>query len=250
MKIVFDFSDQRNVLACDYFTAKNKKTAKLGTFSIEKGDFCVFSPAKKWTPEEILSLCDDITVLAGGIDDECRAIFASKHIKYINILEDEAFAIRNANYTAEGVLAIMLAETNKSIFEQNVLIVGAGRIGKALAVLFGRLGLNFTLGSFSEKDKIQGNFYLCRCKPKGSFLKELDKYDVIINTIPNVVFDAENVQQIHRDAILIETASKYCIAETSNLPFKFIVAGKLPQKYCLESASNLVIAKIEEVLDD
>jgi len=250
MKIVFDTTDQRIAIAYEHFKENGKKVVKYSENLIENGDICVFSPAKKWGKDEISRLHTDITIIAGAINDEQKVLLDSMRIKYINLLDDEAFAIQNANLTAEGVLAILLQETDRSMYEHRILIVGVGRIGKALAILFGRLGLDFTLGSFSDKDKIQGNFYLCPCEPKGEFLNHLKKYDVIINTIPNVVFDENNLERISQDAIVIETASKNCIEDVNNLAFRYILAPKLPQKYCLRTASSLVISKIEEVLDD
>lgn len=250
MKILFDLSDNRNKLALEYFLKKGANAMNINDGKLVAGDIGVFSPAKKWQREEVDVLPDNITIFAGAVSEELARIFKGKSIKYINYLDDEIFAICNANLTAEGVLSILIKETDNSIFEQKILIIGVGRIGKALAILLGKLGIDLTLGSFSDKDKINGNYYLCKTLTKGAFLNHLSEFDVIINTIPNKVFSDSDVQNINQKTVVIETASVQCLDYKENCRFKYVLAPKLPSIYSLKSASKLVISKIEEVLDD
>ena len=81
-------------------------------------------------------------------------------------------------------------------------------------------------------------------------MQNLNSYDVIINTIPNEVFKMDDLKNIKQGALVIETASKPCLHYEENMQFVYLQAPKLPQIYSLQSASNLVISKIEEVLDD
>lgn len=73
-------------------------------------------------------------------------------------MNDEIFTTKNANITAEGVLALILEHSPKSIFENNVLIIGAGRIAKAMAIILGRLGVNYAVVRFN-KDKFPECFH-------------------------------------------------------------------------------------------
>lgn len=159
-------------------------------------------------------------------------------------MNDEIFTTKNANITAEGVLALILEHSPKSIFENNVLIIGAGRIAKAMAIILGRLGVNYAVVRFNKEKFPECYSFSKTCYFGEQFLSHLHEYDVIINTIPKTIFDEQNFGKIARDTIYIETASTNSIDPALATHFEFVPAPALPQKYAKVTAAKYLLENI------
>ena len=256
MKLYIEALDERNKVL--------KKLLKEEfdiTDNIKECEVAVFAPNKKWTPENVKDLPEDIIIFAGKADD---SLF--KKQKYINFLQDQRFAIRNANLTAEGVLALILSETNKSIFKQKVVILGLGRCGKAQALLFKRLGLEVSAVAFREEDFNNSNLYMessSFCLQSGDvdnlISDKLKGFDIIINNnIFEKQFDNKVLDNIKQGSLFIEVAAANpCLDIKKDRHFKYITAPGLPSKYSAESAAELMfevvvlelLLKKEKVVD-
>lgn len=247
MTYFIDTNDARNQILMSLLNERNQITEKFSFETLEKiglGDALIFSPAKKWTDEEINLLPNKISLYCGKISEKHQEIINNKEIAYHDLMNDEIFTTKNANITAEGVLALILEHSPKSIFENNVLIIGAGRIAKAMAIILGRLGVNYAVVRFN-KDKFPECFSFSKtCYFGEQFLSHLHEYDVIVNTIPKMIFDAQNFGKIARDTIYIETASTNSIDPALATHFEFVPAPALPQKYAKVTAAKYLLENI------
>ena len=68
------------------------------------------------------------------------------------MLKIEELTILNAIPTAEGTIKIAIEETENTIHESNIMIIGFGRIGKILCKNFKDLGGNVYCTARKEKD--------------------------------------------------------------------------------------------------
>lgn len=245
MKFVIDTSDKR----LDFVKQKLlKKGFCVTNFcenqKFEEKSFFVFSPAKKWTENEIFLLPKNITLFCGKVENCFLKVLKEKNIKHINFLDDEQFAIKNANLTAEGVLALILTHSPKSIKENNVLLLGFGRISKACSILFLKLGIKFSIATF-DKNKFDESFFVCNKNFFGfDFVKNLKNFDVIVNTRPEKFLKKNVLKSIHKNTLFLETASTNCFDENQTPNFFYLKAPALPQKFCFESAAKIVLDKI------
>ncbi len=239
-----DLSDKR----CEVVKGLLQRKYNVGEYDWktkgENGDCYVFSPAKKLTDKEILSLPDEITLYSGKIEDRFIDILKQKRIKHCNFMTDEVFAIKNAMLTAEGVLPLIIENTPRSIYQNNLLILGGGRIALSLAVLFGKLGLNFSVANFNPIKFPSTNIYTKNTYFKYSFLKDIKNFDVIINTIPATIITDNVANKINRDTLFIETASVNCLDKSMATHFKYLLAPALPSKFSIESAGKLMYESI------
>ena len=245
MKIFLDFSDERT---------KTLKTflKKYKTFSITKenimlaedNDLFVYPPSKKWSENELLSLPKNITLFCGKVDNCFEQILKEKNIKYINFLDNEIFAIKNANLTAEAVLAIIISNTKKSIYKNNILVLGYGRITKSLCLLLSKLGVKFSIATFNKNSFSQSYILNDKNYFKYDFLKDIKNFDCIINTRPEKYFDEEKIKLIPKNCLFVETASTKCLDENKAKHFNYYFAPALPKKYSSISASKLLYEQI------
>ncbi|MBE5756851.1 MAG: hypothetical protein E7342_03525 [Clostridiales bacterium] len=254
MRILFDYfidlSDKRNQLIKEYLLKKGEKVFAYQKENIhaKENSVFIFPPSKKFLLEEIHSLPNNIIIFSGNINNEIKSLFDKKGITYFNFLEDEEFTYKNALLTAEGTLSIILSKSNKSIFEKEILILGFGRIGKALSFLLSKLNVNFSIATFNQKEYDESIIYTKNRFFEKSFDNFLNKYDVIINTIPKEFFTTDEVNKIDKNALFIELASISSINESIEKQFIYEHASGLPQKTTLITATNIMIEQLEKKL--
>ena len=153
------------------------------------------------------SVCEGSYVFGGAITPEGSAYAQQHEITYTNILDDDAFCIQNAIPTAEGIMKTAIAETDRTISGMQVLVLGYGRVGQAVCRLLIAFGAEVTAFSPSEKEIAWGQMYCVRAVPLTELSSFLDFAELIVNTIPAQVLDAEALDKVPRDAVIVDVAS-------------------------------------------
>lgn len=243
-------SDKRNSLLLDKL--KEKYTAEEFSFEASekytgKDTVVVFSPARKLSLAEAAKLPQGATVTGGGQSEEVKAVLNDCGITYINLIENELYAVKNALLTAEGALALIISGTDKSIYGNNVLILGCGRVGKATALLLQRIGVKVSAATFNKAEFDAHAFYAGKAFYGYDFAGFIRDYDVIINTIPKAILDDAVLCKVKPETIIIELASVCCLDKDNagKYPFKYIMAQGLPAKYSAESAADIMLEAME-----
>lgn len=241
--------DQRNRVVETLLQKKAYKTNSLENLREAKTKDClIFPPNKKFNDEYLKSLPNKIFLVCGNIPNSQHDILKQKNICHINVMNDETFAIKNSILTAEGVLANILEKTNKSIFHQKYLILGAGRSGKAIAKLFSSLNLDFCISSFDEKNHAT-SYIFTKCNfYKEEFLQNLKNFDVIVNTVPAKIIPDKYIKTIKAGALFLEIASMQSI-ESKDLHFNYVLCPALPQKYSCFTAGEYFFEAILHTLE-
>lgn len=116
------------------------------------------------------------------------------------------FTYRNAELTAEGALSIILSEYEGSVFGSRILVLGCGRIGKLLSMYLKALNADVTVAARKLSDR--SVIGLCGLRAVDFTDIEYDGYDIIFNTVPAVVLDAQAVGRLREDVFIIDLASK------------------------------------------
>ncbi len=212
---------------------------------ITNNDVCVLSPAYKWKEEIFNKLPNKIKIFGGNIDEN---LLKTKQINYYNLMRNENFVLTNANFTAEGFLVDLISNTNSSIYEQNILILGSGRVAKAVAYLLLKLNVNFDIAMRNEKEC---NHFKLICKNTYNFNEYKDKlknYDVIINTIPQILFEKNDKNLFKTNCVLFELASIKCLNLNDFSSVNYILCPALPAKYMPRSAGKLVFEIVKNYL--
>lgn len=200
---------------------------------------------KKISISEIEDLLKNKAVFVGNINNKLKEDWESKNIKVIDIMQKEEFVVLNVIPTVEVTIEIILKNNqNKIINGMECLIMGFGRIGKVLAHKLQGLVENCTCLVTNEVEKAwtiaygYKNVDLNYIKNKPS---NLSKYDIIINTIPQILLK-EELRNVNKETLLIDLASKPYgidrdIVKRENL--NFIEALGLPRKICAYNFSRI-----------
>ncbi|MGN0516712.1 hypothetical protein [Eubacterium sp.] len=186
--------------------------------------------------------------------DECSAkrIYAG-NVKGNNVIDytkDEAFAVENAFYTAEGAICIAVQSSSLSLINSSVLLVGYGRISKALHRLLSGYTPNITVCARNDAQRTLAGMN----GADAIGFDELDcSYDFIFNTVPHPVINERELRTCNDDTLIIDLASfpgGVDMHFAGALGVNTVVARGLPSRLSPKSAGEAaakVIIKNKEV---
>ena len=183
--------------------------------------------------EEVINEIGGKTFIAGSIKQEVYEMAEEKDITVLDIIKREELAVLNAISTAEGAIQIAINETPKNLHGNNVLVLGFGRIGKVLSKMLDGIGARVACEARKTTDLAWIKAYGYEPINLIELKENLNRFDIIINTIPYVVLDKEMLAQVKEDALIIDLASapggvdKQAVKE---LGIKFNWALSLPGK--------------------
>lgn len=192
------------------------------------------------------------TFIAGAIRDNVYELLKDKDVEIIDILKREELSVLNSISTAEGAIQIAMEQTDITLTGSNILVLGFGRIGKVLAKMLTGIGANV----YCEARKPQDLAWIQAFGYTPIDLKNLDenlnKFDVIINTIPSVVLDAKNLDKIKQNCLIIDLASNpggVDREEVKKKNIKFVWALSLPGKVAPVTSAKYIKETVYNILD-
>lgn len=183
--------------------------------------------------EEVINEIGGKTFIAGSIKQEVYEIAEEKDITVLDIIKREELAVLNAISTAEGAIQIAINETPKNLHGNNVLVLGFGRIGKVLSKMLDGIGARVACEARKTTDLAWIKAYGYEPINLIELKENLNRFDIIINTIPYVVLNKDMLEKVREDALIIDLASapggvdKQAVKE---LGIKFNWALSLPGK--------------------
>lgn len=150
---------------------------------------------------------NNIKIFLGGvITKEIKADASNYGINVYDFFEQEYIAILNAIPTAEGAIKTAIEESERTIFESNVLVTGYGRCAKALCNLLKAMGAKCHATYRNEKDHALIKSASITPIDFYDIIKNVSDKDFIFNTIPSLVFDKEILKKINKNCIIIDIA--------------------------------------------
>lgn len=162
-------------------------------------------------------------------------------IKCFDILKDEVTTILNTIPTAEGAIQIAMEETDYTLSGMKVLVIGFGRVGKTLANILSKMGLDVYCEARKDTDLAWIKAYGYKPMPLEKMKNNLCKMDIIFNTVPFQILDKSTLILLNRNTLIIDLASApggvdYEVAK--KLGIKAILASALPGKVAPNTAAE------------
>ena len=216
--------DERSVFAAEYFRQKayDVKVFGHGDDSICPDDVrmadAVFLglPAEKngyinmplsqhkLSLDNLLENCREGTLVCGGrFSDENYKTALKYNVKLLDYSADEIFQRENALYTAEGVLSKIIDNTTRSAMHIRILVIGYGRIGRAITEL--TCSKIWSVSVWARKEEVRAE-----CDVKGiktiSSLKNLSDFDVIVNTVPCNLLTREYLAGAKKGVLVVDVS--------------------------------------------
>lgn len=195
----------------------------------------------------------DTLVLAGKISAELQQTLTEKQLRSIDYLKREELAVLNAAATAEGTLELLLSELPVTILGLKVLIVGGGRISRALRTRLKLLGADVRVSARKYADLAWISSDGCTAIPIQQMEESVQQVDAIINTVPAPILGHDILQKIPRQTLVIDLASKpggVDFEEANRLGLKTIWALSLPGKTAPISSGEILFRTIEHIIEE
>ena len=137
-------------------------------------------------------------IIAGGLNN---------YLNGYDILKDEATAILNSVPTAEGAISMAIEESKKVLFNENVLVLGFGRVGKILCNRLKGMGVIVHCEARKESDLAWIDALGYKPIHLKNINEQLCKMKIIFNTVPNLILDESKIILLKKDTIIIDLAS-------------------------------------------
>ncbi len=195
--------------------------------------------------EEAASRLPGVRVLGGCLpealaDRLCARLGSDRVTDYYTL---EPLLLRNARLTAEGAIMTAMEVTDTALIGSRAAVIGYGRIGQYLSRLLIALGVRVTVCARRAESRAaaegDGCGVLGLSGGRGALTALCRGYDVIYNTVPAPLFDADLLDAIDPDTRLIDLAS-YPGGVGGPSCMRVIRAPSLPGRYAPRTAGKIV----------
>lgn len=167
-------------------------------------------------------------------------------------MADESFLVSNAYLTAEAAISVAKENSDSSLINAPVLIVGYGRIAKALHHILMPYTTSITICARKSSDRAIAE---CNGASTISFedLSKDSSYAFVFNTVPHPVFNDAELLALGNDTVVIDLASfpggvdKH-IASVRGV--KLVEARGLPGKYSPKTAGRIIADTIDKMIKE
>lgn len=204
--------------------------------------------------EDILKCMAKNQLLLGGkITPKLKNMCEIYNINAVDYFEREELTVLNAVPTAEGAIELAMRNLPITVHESRSLVLGFGRIGKALAKDLAGLGAK----TYVEARRFDDLAWIRTYGYEGIYLPllkdTLPKFDVIYNTVPHQILTEDMLRYIRKDCLIIDLASlpggiDRSLAEKYGLTV--IHALSLPGKTSPKTSGEIIKYAIGNIFSD
>lgn len=233
IKFYCDYSlDKRLAYASEYLNKQGIIPCK----NYENADFTLLGV----NPKDYLKY-NSKPVLAGNV---CG-------LNVFDYTKDEIYASTNAFLTCEAALAIAVENSDCSLLNSKILIIGYGRIASKLHQILKSFSNDITV---CVRNKIARNSAYINGAKTIEFcdLANENDFSFVFNTVPHPVLNEYELKALPNDALVIDLASFPGGADmhfAKKLEKNIIVARGLPGKYSPKTAGEIVAKSVINLLE-
>ena len=255
MENVNEIMDNKDIIKCNTLEeAVDNSEIIIGSIPFMKNNeevYATFSDKNIKLDDLVKRKCKNKTFIAGSISNNAREKLEESYGKVIDIMKEEELVVLNTIATAEGAIDVAIQNTDTTIHGSSVLVLGFGRVAKEVANKFHGLSAKVTCAARKNTDlawiKAMG-YKGVNINDLGEDLKE---YDIIINTVPHMIIDKEEMQYMKKNVLLIDLASSpggINTEDAQKLNLKFVWALALPGKIAPITSAEFIKQTIYNII--
>lgn len=162
----------------------------------------------------------------------------------------EELVTGNAYLTAEGAIGLAIQESEGTLGGARCLVTGFGRIGKALCPMLKGMGAQVFCAARKSAD-------LTAIRAIGAhplrYSEISQPFDLILNTVPARVIEAEALKQQRRDTLIMELASApggIDLEAAGSLGLRILAAQSLPGRMSPKASGELIKETVYHMLEE
>ncbi len=192
-------------------------------------------------------------IFAGKCDKTLMKIAEEYEVEIIDYFDREELQILNAIPTAEGAIQIAMEETPFTLHSSRCLVIGNGRIGAVLAKMLNGIGAEVTVAARKQRDRAKVFAYGMKSLSVNELYESIDSFDIIFNTVPNLILDADMLAKSKRNVLIVDLASKpggVDFDTARKMGIKVVWALSLPGKVAADTAGDIIGKTILNIIDE
>lgn len=192
-------------------------------------------------PDFLQSVSTTSILMAGSIPGNINIDF-----RYIDLTKNDWLYNETITATTEGIVQILLDNIHYTINGSTVLVTGYGKVGKSTSEILRKLNAKVSIYSTNEAEQKEIGY-----NNLAESIDDISVYDIIVNTIPCVIFQENNLETMRKGTLLVDIASfpggiDRNYAETCNIAY--IAVPGIPGKKAPLSVAKAMKKIVEEYI--
>lgn len=259
MKIMMVGNDKRSSTVSRYLT-DNCTDFQIYNYTekIHPDTNAIILPTPVTSDKINLNFCDaddkTIETLIRSAPDNCLIIGAGfKHPNVYDLCNRDDFSILNAIPTAEGTIALLINNTHTTLYKSRILVSGFGRVSRILLHRLSSFGADVTVVIRKNSNHAEIKALGMKAIYYDELISCIDSFDIVINTVPTMIFNSEILKNANKNALFVELASNQSgidAAATKSLSINYINANGLPGKTAPITAGEIMAKTIVSVFKE
>lgn len=192
-------------------------------------------------------------IVTGSFPPDLKEEAINSGLKVLEYAEVDEIAVPNAIPTAEGAIQLAMENTPFTIDGSSCLVLGYGRVAKALAPRLLSLGADTFVAARNPLQLQEAEDAGYQPLPLHLVAKKIMDFDIIFNSIPALVLTAEIINRADPGLLIIDLASApggtdFTAAEKRGI--KAILALGLPGKVAPLTAGGILAFNLPGLIED
>lgn len=204
--------------------------------------------------EHVSALPPGAVVYTGMAKSYLRGLCAGHSLKLVELLNRDDVAIYNSIPTAEGALVMAIQNTDFTIHGSTSMVLGMGRTGFTMARTLQGIGAKVKVGVRKMEHYARAEEMGWKPFMTADLLVHAPEADLIFNTVPGMIIDAQVLSRLQKHCVIIDLASApggcdFRYAEKRGI--KAMLAPGLPGVVAPKSAGIIMAgALVQSILDE
>ena len=192
-------------------------------------------------------------VCAGMAGEKLKRMARERELVLRDYFAREELAVMNAVPTAEGALQIAMEELPITLHDARVLVVGFGRLGRALGCRLRALGARVWVSARRYEQRAAAESLGLGSEGMEHLSDWLCGYDLVFNTVPAQVLGVEELAALKEGALVIDLASRpggVNLDAAAALGVRVIWALSLPGKVAPVTSGRYIKDTVYHIMEE
>lgn len=153
---------------------------------------------------------NNVLIFSGIKTPKLEEVLKNGKKKAFFLMKDKEVIKENVIPTVEGIISDIIINTDITIKNSNILVIGYGNVGKYLIEVLNHLKANTIVSIKEDYDKKildQRKIYNVFSNDIQKMNKVLKNTDVIINTVPSLILDKNYIDNINSNTYVLDISS-------------------------------------------
>lgn len=157
--------------------------------------------------EALESIPPGVPIFIGWARPALKMAAQIMNIPLIEIAFSDEVAILNSIPSAEGAIQMAMEATNITIHSSQSFVLGLGRTGITLIHMLKGMGAKVTAVARKPSDLARAVEMGVEVTDYSGLVSEIKKADIVFNTVPALILNRNILEEMPRDAVIIDLAS-------------------------------------------